>query len=418
MSRESKGARLYLRTGRTHPRTGKAIPDVWFIRDGSVQISTGCGADRRDGPDGAEAKLSAYIASKWAAPAPSLSAGDPAAIPVAEVLAFYLQKKAPKLARPADTASRVKVLLEWWDETKTLADVKMSTCEAYVEHRTAQPLKMAKRGAALEKRCTEQGARRELEDLSAAITFYGKEFPLTYKPLVSLPAKGEGSRDALSRAEAAALLRATMGHRKDKDGSWSRADGRARTSRLHLRRFALIGLYTGTRPGVIPRLLWAEAATQAWVDLDKGIIYRRGKREKDKRTKKRPLVKIPRRLLAHMRRWRRLDLEKSQAQAEAAKARGDEVPQPLLTVLHHDGEPITGRIRTGFASCVADAGLDPAITPHWMRHTCATWLMQGGVEPWEAAGYAGMTTAVLESHYAHHQPDHHDRARKALGGRR
>lgn len=416
MPRQAKGPRLYLRSGRVHPRTGKPIPDTYFIRDGSVQISTGCGPERLRGPDGAEAKLAAYIASKWTAPAPAVGAGDPATIPVAEVLAFYLQRKAPKLARPSDTASRVKVLLGWWAD-KSLADVKMSTCEAYVAWRTQQRLHHAKRGAALEKRCTPQGARRELEDLRAAIGFWGTEYALPYRPAVTLPEKGESTRDALSRSQAAALLKAALGWKLGKNGKWKRSGAHVIANRAHMRRFLLIGFYTGTRPGVMPKLLWEESPTTAWVDMDKAIIYRRGKRERDHRNKKRPLVKIPRRLLAHMKRWRRLDLEAHARAVEAAERAGEPAPAPLTTVLHHGGEPIGGRIRRSFASCVADAALPGEVTPHWMRHTAATWLMQASVDPWEAAGYLGMTAAMLEANYAHHMPDHQERVRSALATR-
>jgi integrase len=428
MPRQAKGPRLYLRTGRVHPRTGKPIPDVYFIRDGSVQISTGCGPERLHGPDGAEARLGAYIAEKWSPQAAvANSSGDPASILVAEVLAFYAQKKAPKLARPSDTASRVKILLEWWAD-KTLADVKMSTCEAYVEHRTGQGLRQAKRGAALEKRCTPQGARRELEDLSAAIGFYQKEHKLNWRPLVSLPQKGQGNREALTRSEAAALLWAAMGwrwvpeHVGDANemvpAKWTRLSRRTRANRAHIRRFVLIGLYTGTRPGVLPKLLWEEAATQAWVDLDDGAIYRRGKREREHRNKRRPMVKLPPRLLAHMRRWKRLDDEASARAAEAAKKAGEPPPEPLTTVLHHGGSPIASKVRTGWESCVRDAGLPAEVSPHWLRHTAATWLMEAGVDMWDAAGYLGMTAQVLGDTYAHHRPDHQAKARKAIGGKR
>ena len=86
--------------------------------------------------------------------------------------------------------------------------------------------------------------------------------------------------------------------------------------------------------------------------------------------------------------------------------------------LHHGGNPIAGKIRRGFAGCVRDAGLPDEITPHWMRHTCATWLMEQGAEMWEAAAYTGMTTAVLEKHYGHHRPDYQAGAIRALGGKR
>jgi len=439
MSRRSKGPRLYLRAA----RPDRAQDSLWVIRDGSREISTGCPEHRLSGPDGAEQKLADYIAQKWAPGAVAVRSGDPASVLVAEVLAFYAQKKAPKLANPGATAARVKALADWWGDGKTLADVKLSTCEAYVEYRIKQPLKQARRGAALEKRVTVQGARRELEDLSAAITFWAKEYPLHPRPVVTLPAKDESPRDALTRDQAAALLLAAMGWRRERvppgsggagragepgEWRWKRLSKSARANRAHLRRFVLIGLYTGTRPGVIPKLLWEEAATQAWVDLEAGTIYRRGKREREHRTKKRPLVKVPRRLLAHLWRWKRLDdahnsklakngLSKASSTSVETEKRGI-TTRPVSTVLHHGGEPITGKIRRGFAACVRDAGLDPDITPHWLRHTCATWLMEAGVDPWDAAGYTGMTTATLEKCYGHHRPDHQDKARRALSGGR
>jgi hypothetical protein len=54
------------------------------------------------------------------------------------------------------------------------------------------------------------------------------------------------------------------------------------------------------------------------------------------------------------------------------------------SVLHHGGEPIAGKIRTGFEGCVRDAGLPEEITPHWMRHTCGDLAHGGGVDMWEA----------------------------------
>ncbi len=403
MPRRSKGPRLYLRKA----RNDRQADAVWVIRDGQAEVSTGCGPERLHGPDGAEQKLADYIAAKWTPPEKGRS-GDPAGVLVAEALAFYARKRAPKLADPKATAVRVRTLLSWWGE-KTLADVRMSTCESYVEHRTAQPLRQAKRGAALEKRVTAAGARRELEDLSAAISFWAKEFPLSPRPTVTLPTKGDSPRDALTRSDAARLLKASLGWRWNAvDQRWDRLSKSARANRAHLRRFILIGLYTGTRPGVIPKLLWAESPVQAWVDLDDGTIYRRGKAEREHRTKRRPLVRLPDRLTAHMRRWRALD------QTEELRRRQDDKDFQLVSVLHHGGVPIDGRIRKAFASCVRDAGLSSEITPHWMRHTCATWLMRGGCPLWDAAAFTGMTVATLEKCYGHHRPDHQSRARRTF----
>ena len=41
-----------------------------------------------------------------------------------------------------------------------------------------------------------------------------------------------------------------------------------------------------------------------------------------------------------------------------------------------------------------------------LRHTAATWLMQKGADPWQAAGYLGMSLEVLLNTYGHHHPDY------------
>ena len=324
MPRPAKGPRLYLRPART-TRSGSFIAETWVIRDGAFEVSTGCGRDRLHGPDGAESKLAAYIADKWA-PKRGDSPSDPSSVLIAEVLALYLKERAPALADPKATATRVKTLMGFWGE-QSLNFVKRSTCQAYVAWRTSQSLKQAKYDIALEKRVTPQAARRELEDLSAAISHWHGEYPLSVKPKVWLPDKPESPRDALTRDQAARLLKASLGWRLE-DGRWKRLSKSARSNRAHMRRFILIGLYTGTRPGVIPKLLWSESPTQAWVDVEAGVIYRRGKKEKDHRTKRRPLVRLPDRLTAHLKRWKAAD-----------EKRG------ITSVLHHGGEAVAGRIR-------------------------------------------------------------------------
>jgi integrase len=51
------------------------------------------------------------------------------------------------------------------------------------------------------------------------------------------------------------------------------------------------------------------------------------------------------------------------------------------------------------------AKLTGRVTPHTLRHTAATWLMQRGVPVWETAGLLGMSAEVLLSTYGHHHPD-------------
>jgi integrase len=70
--------------------------------------------------------------------------------------------------------------------------------------------------------------------------------------------------------------------------------------------------------------------------------------------------------LAHVRRWKRLGLVRH-------------------AVVEWNGDAIKS-VRRGFAAAVRAAGLGADVTPHILRHTCATWLMQAGVPLWEAAG--------------------------------
>lgn len=328
-----------------------------------------------------------------------------------------MAEKQPKAADPSGVKARVKALAAWWGD-KRLSDVRRSECQRYVADRMTHPIAQAKGDNP--RLVTAQGARRELEDLSAAIGYYAGEHPLTVRPKVWLPEKPESPRDALTRAQAARLLMAARGYRWDaKAERWRRLRDSGPANRAHMKRFILIGLYTGTRPGVIPKLLWHEAATQAWTDLDAGVIYRRGKLERDHRTKRRPLVRIPSRLLAHMRRWRRLDeqLSRNPGELDHSPDAGKKVRQ-ITSVIHHGGRPLAGRIRTGFEGCVRDAGLPPEVTPHWMRHTAATWMMQNGEDPWQAAGYLGMNLKTLLDNYGHHQPNHQAGPRKSIGAHR
>lgn len=60
------------------------------------------------------------------------------------------------------------------------------------------------------------------------------------------------------------------------------------------------------------------------------------------------------------------------------------------------------------------AGLGPDVTPHTLRHTCASWLLWGreakGARPaqkpltiWEVAGVIGADASTVERVYGHHR---------------
>jgi integrase len=116
-----------------------------------------------------------------------------------------------------------------------------------------------------------------------------------------------------------------------------------------------------------------------------------GARRKNKR---RARIPIPAKLLGHLRR---------------ARVRGVE----LGFVINENGKRL-GDVKRGFASACRKADLED-VSPHVLRHTCATCLMQRGVPMWEAAGFLGMSQETLERVYGHHHPDYLRGAAEALG---
>ncbi len=189
-------------------------------------------------------------------------------------------------------------------------------------------------------------------------------------------------------------------------GGGTRAKFEGRHTLRHIARFILCGLYTGSRAGTIASASTVRAPGKSFVDLAAGVFYRLpiGKKETNKRQ---PPAPIPPGLLSHMRRWHKGNL--------AREAAGETTDHHLV---EWNGRPVAS-VKKGFATAVELAGIKRVITPHTLRHTAATWLMQLGVDPMEACGYLGMTLEVLQRTYLHHHPDHLKGARDAFGvGRR
>ncbi len=125
----------------------------------------------------------------------------------------------------------------------------------------------------------------------------------------------------------------------------------------HLARLILLGIYSGTRAGTIASASPIPAVGRSFVDLERGRYYRR-QQGSAKTNKRQPTVPIPLRLLAHVRRWHRIDPEGKH-------------------FVEFNGKPVSS-VKTAFKSAVRLAGLGPGISPHTLRHTAATWLMQKG----------------------------------------
>jgi integrase len=367
MPRRGRGPRLWFQPAR-RDRNGYIDAGGWTIRDGSTKLRLGLGPDTdRSALDGA---LVDYLHAKRKIPRDRDR--HPAEVMIADVISIYAEDVAPRQERPKEVAARLGKLLDFFG-TRRLDELNAKLCAAYA----------AGRGSV-------SAARRELEDLRSAVRHHWQAgLCLSLTPVV-LPDRGESRVKWLRREEAARLLLAAYRYREVQKGF---ATGRR--SLAHVARFILVGLYTGTRAGAICGAALAPTVGRGWVDLEAGVFYRRsiGRRE----TKKRQTpIRVPPRLLCHLRRWARLGISKRY-------------------VVEWNGGPVK-RINKGFRSARRLARLGEDVVPHSLRHTCATWLAQRGVPIHEICGFLGMTRETFEQVYGHHHPDFQASAVNALSG--
>lgn len=266
---------------------------------------------------------------------------------IADVLTVYGREVAPTKKTARIIGYRINVLLNWWGD-KTVADITAKSCRAYAGSKATQ------------------GASADIKTLRSAVKYWHQEYgPLQSMPVFWTPKANPPRERWLTRPEAARFLFHARRYQ-------------------HLRRMILLGLYTGSRPGVVLKLTWDQ------IDFRSEIMHRVPIGAKQDEKKRAPKVRLGNRILAHLRRWRRLD------------------GKDVTVICHYKGNAVVdpwqswGRARDA-------AGLQ-GITPHVLRHTRATWMMQAGVPIWDAAGFLGMTVKTLESVYGHHAPSHQEQA--------
>jgi len=352
MPRDAKPPRLWYRKPR-RPKPGRSgEKGVFVILCDGKQISTGCGRDDRAT---AEAKLAQFIVERHVVPRRSRAIED---IPIGDVLTLYLQQVVPKLATARKAAGRFERLAEWWGD-KSLSEVTRGACNQFSATKS------------------DGAARRELQDLQAAINYHHKEGLHHAVVRVTLPKAGEPRERWLTRGEVAQLIRVCRNTREVQEGRPTE-----KRPLRHLIRFILFGLYTGSRPGDILTASFTAGPGRSRIDLESGLFYRKPP-EKIATNKRQPTTPIPRRLQGHLRRWR------------AMGARH---------VVEFDGQSIQS-VKTAFGRLVELAALPPGIVPYSLRHTCATWKMQAGEPAWKVGGFLGTSEAMIIKHYGHHSPN-------------
>lgn len=292
----------------------------------------------------AEAALARYLAEKGRQTGPRA----PHQMTVAAALDIYGTERAPAVRAPERIGYAIAALLPILGSLP-VGSITGEVCRRYAETRAKAP----------------GTVRKELGVLQAALNHCHGEGYLTSAPKVRLPAKPAPRDRWLTRDEAARLLRAAYRNPKAQ----------------HLARFILVAMYTGTRSDAILRLRFMPHTAGGHVDTGAGRIYRRGAGQAE--TKKRqPPIPIPRKLLAHLRRWER---------------------NGARFVVEVEGQRV-GSLKTAWRTALREAGIEHC-TRHDLRHTAITWAMQRGIDKWTAAGFFGVTLDVLEGTYGHHHPD-------------
>jgi integrase len=352
MPRQRNPPRLWKRPER-RDKSGKLThSSTWIILDGGRQISTGLDASD---VHGAQKALADYINRRHAE---AITRGPRSAesIPVADVLNLYLREVAPKHSNPKKVVDVFKRLAGFFAD-KYLSEINGRLCREFAAKRTSS-----------------FSARRDLEMLRAAINHHHREGLHDTVIKVWLPEKATPRERYLTRDEVAKLVWAAY--------RFAEPYNRKR-SNIHIARFILIAVYTGSRAGVITQAALQKEIGRPYFDLERGIFYRRPERAAETR-KRRPAIPVPPRLLAHLRRWKRMGARYA---------------------VEWQGHP-TKRVDESFRHIVKAIGLEGQVIPHTLRHTCATWLMQNAADPWEASGFLGMTIVTLQRTYGHHHPDH------------
>ena len=83
-------------------------------------------------------------------------------------------------------------------------------------------------------------------------------------------------------------------------------------------------------------------------------------------------------------------------------------------VIEYDGKPIASQLRRAWTGARQMAKLGPEVTPHVLKHTCATLMLQNRVITWDVAGVLGTSEAVIRKTYGHHCVEHLRLRRRCL----
>ena len=317
MPRPNPGPRLAL------VRDKRVTRAMWIIRwtEGGRKLEKSTGCDAAD-PGGAQAFFENWLSERRRAA--RTGPGDPDQVRVAA------KEHGSEVSSPTTLAASIEPLIAFFGGG-TVATMTPERAKEYWIWRRMHSICGLDR-ARTEVEVVERGVGdgtiiRELAGaLRPAIRHAIEQRRLALgEYYIPVPAAPAGRDYWITRSEAARLLWQT------------RRDWRAR---LHLPLYTLIALYTGARRGAILNLTWPQ------IDLVRGIInFNPPGRAQTK--KRRPIIRVPRSLLAALRRAHR------RATCEH--------------VIAYEGKSVAS-VKTAFNSAAERAGI-PRFTSHTLRHT-------------------------------------------------
>jgi integrase len=269
---------------------------------------------------------------------------------VADVLADYALHIADNKSAAKRTAYAMVHLLKFWDG-KCLDQVNAVTIKNYEQS--------AGRSVST--------VRRELSVLQTAIKHAYETLRIERFAKLTIPPESEPRDRWLTRSEVAKLMR------------FARKEYRTRYT---LCLFILIALYSGQRKRAILDLEWSQ------IDfVNRTLNFKKnGEKETNKR---RAFMPIGKKLYGHL-------------------ARRHAVGEGLCPYVFHQKEDKSRRVldvSKGFRAVARRADLVD-VTPHTLRHTCASWLAQRGEKMIDVAAYLNMSVRTLSKVYAHHNKQH------------
>lgn len=239
-------------------------------------------------------------------------------------------------------------------------------CRFYVARRRADGHMVGPADARRKKPIQDGTIIREMVVLRTALKWAVQAKWIADRPHIEVPSQPPPRARWLTREEADRLLAAAV--------------------MPHIRTFLALALHTAARANALLELTWDR------VDLEAGRIDL----GRAAGGKGRAVVPINAPLMGVLR----------EARAGAA----------CPYVVEHGSRPVAS-VKTGTRAAARRAGL-PGVTPHVLRHTAATWMVQAGVPIAEVSRFLGHANSrITERVYAKHAPHYLARAAKALEAR-